>query len=73
MYVGSCTREYLATSPFAPIEVCDFATVYRGQWLNDQVFLIIVLTLTIAMAINIFFRLLTIVYILSTMRNVLKN
>uniref|UniRef100_A0A1X7UQ92 Uncharacterized protein n=1 Tax=Amphimedon queenslandica TaxID=400682 RepID=A0A1X7UQ92_AMPQE len=32
---GKC--EYVATSPFAPVKVSDFATVYKGQWLNEQV------------------------------------
>uniref|UniRef100_A0A1X7SRY8 CXXC-type domain-containing protein n=2 Tax=Amphimedon queenslandica TaxID=400682 RepID=A0A1X7SRY8_AMPQE len=27
---------YLATSPYALVTLDDFATVYKGQWLNDQ-------------------------------------
>ena len=34
-YVG--TKVYLAKARGALLDVADFATVYNGEWLNDQV------------------------------------
>ena len=30
-------QKFLVKSPRALVEVFDFATVYKGEWLNDQV------------------------------------
>ena len=36
MYYYCHAGMYLATSPYALVKLDDFATVYKGLWLNDQ-------------------------------------